>query len=39
MDERIAALARTQHGVFTRQQAVVCDATAAIIKWRLRMGR
>lgn len=38
-DQRIAALAARQHGVFTRAQAMRCGATEWSIKWRLRVGR
>jgi hypothetical protein len=38
-DQRIAAIAAVQHGVFTRLQASRCGATDTMIDWRLRVGR
>ena len=39
IDQRIAALAAAQHGVFTRAQAVERAATKDIIRWRVSTGR
>lgn len=39
VDQRIALIATQQQGVFTREQAMGCSATAGMIRWRLRVGR
>jgi hypothetical protein len=39
LDLRIARIAKGQHGVFSRAQALRCDATPGAIEWRLRVGR
>jgi REase_MTES_1575/AbiEi antitoxin C-terminal domain len=38
-DLRIACIAKGQHGVLSRAQALRCGATAGAIEWRLRVGR
>jgi very-short-patch-repair endonuclease len=39
IDQPIGLLAKRQHGVFTRAQAMRCGATDGTIRWRLRVGR
>ncbi|MGI8983232.1 MAG: type IV toxin-antitoxin system AbiEi family antitoxin domain-containing protein, partial [Acidimicrobiales bacterium] len=39
MDERVAALAERQHGVFGRGQAVALGVTPSAVQHRLRTGR
>ncbi len=39
VDERVALIAGRQHGVFTRGQAIRCDASDGCIRWRLDVGR
>jgi len=39
LDQRIAAIASRQHGVFSRRQAELCSATGDKIRWRPRTKR